>query len=147
MPKMKNRAAGRLINTAPFHSNKTVLDDVNAADPMFPAKFVERLHYLKRRKLGGRYAVSTRIFGRDGARPSSFRSQAGSLRHTYAITGFKGKIDMFRFVRRVLGCHAEFVHVAHFLPARAQPRVLKNSAFETDVQKITVHRIRFLRSR
>src|SRR6202035_1140069 len=92
MREVEDGGTGRLINTAPFHADKTILDDVDATNPMFPAKFVERLHYLKRRKLGGRRAVSPRTLGPDGARPSSFRSQAGRLRHTYAIPGFKGKI-------------------------------------------------------
>ena len=45
MRKMQNRAAGRLVNAAAFHSDKAVLDNVHAADAVFPAEFVERLHH------------------------------------------------------------------------------------------------------
>src|SRR5947207_527250 len=51
MREMQNRAAGSLINTAPFHSNETILDNVNAADAMFTAELVQRLHHAERRKL------------------------------------------------------------------------------------------------
>ena len=40
MGKMQNRAAGRLVNTAAFHSDKAVLHNVHATDAVFAAKFV-----------------------------------------------------------------------------------------------------------
>ena len=46
---MKNGAAGCLVNAAPFHSDETILNDIDATDPMFAAEFVERLHYAERR--------------------------------------------------------------------------------------------------
>ena len=49
---------------------------------------------------------------------------------------------MFRFVRRVFGRDAEFIHVAHFFGAGVKPGIFQHAAFETDVEKITVRRVR-----
>jgi hypothetical protein len=43
MRKMQNCSTRRLVNTAAFHPNKTVLDDVHPANPMFATDFVQRL--------------------------------------------------------------------------------------------------------
>ena len=89
MREMQDRAARRFVNAAAFHSNESILDDVDPADPVFAAEFVQRLHDAERRKF---FAV-----------------------HFHTISGFECKIDMFRFIRRVFRRDAELVHAAHFL--------------------------------
>ena len=88
MRKMQNRAAGRLVNAAAFHSNKTILDDVHPTDAMFAAKFVYCLQHLEWRKL---FSI-----------------------HTDAISSIKFQLDVFRLIRRVFRGNAQFVHAAHF---------------------------------
>ena len=43
---MQSRAARRLVHAPAFHSNKTVLHNINAANAMFTAKFVQSFQHL-----------------------------------------------------------------------------------------------------
>src|ERR1051325_11056225 len=103
MREMENCAAWGFVNAATFHSNKTVLDDIDATDAVLSAELVQRLHYAERRH-GGRRAVGAHFLGHASACPS---------RNANAIAGFKRKIDMFGFVGRIFGGDAEFVHPPH----------------------------------
>ena len=44
MGEMKNRAARRFVHAAAFHADEPVFDHVHAADTVFTAQLVERLH-------------------------------------------------------------------------------------------------------
>ena len=69
-------AAWSLVYAAAFHSDKAIFDNVHPTDTMFAAKRIQRLHHAEWRQ---RHAVQCD-----------------------AIAGIERKIDVFRFVGRVL---------------------------------------------
>ncbi len=74
---VQDRAAGRLIHAADLHADEAVLDHVHAADAVFAAELVQRLHHAER---GQRLAV-----------------------HGDAVALLEIERDVLRLVRRVLG--------------------------------------------
>ena len=119
MREMQNRAAGRLIHAARFHADETVLHHVHAADAVFAADLVQRLHHAERIEL---LAV-----------------------HRDAIALHEIEFDELRFVRRVFGQHGERGEITAILQiVGIKPRVFENAGLVGDVQEVAVHRIRFL---
>src|SRR5205814_10528857 len=144
MSEVQNRVARGFVNAASFHSDKTIFYTVDAADAVFAAQFVQCLHHLKWRQFGGRSScdAGTASPARTelaGARPSSCNESA--------ISRFKMKLDIFGLVRRILGRHAQLIHVTRFWSAGIEPRIFQHPALETNVEKVAIHRVRFRNTR
>src|SRR5207249_1167499 len=54
---VEDRAAGRLINAARFHADKTVLDEIDAPDAVPAAELVQHAHNFERGKPGVMAAI------------------------------------------------------------------------------------------
>src|SRR5205823_14905010 len=98
MGEMQNGSARSFVYASAFHSDKAIFDNVHPTDAMLAAELVQHLHHLKRRHFGGRpparslrRGASSCDAGLAGARPSRC--------HERAITRFKMKLDVFRFIR------------------------------------------------
>src|ERR1700746_3663788 len=61
-----------------------------------------------------------------------------------AETGFELQVNKFRCIRRILGSDTQFVHVSELRRAGVSPRVFEDAALETDMEKVPIHRVRFL---
>src|SRR5207247_9791542 len=84
MREMQNCATGGLINAAAFHADEAVLYNVDAANGVSAAEFVQRLQHAKRRKF------------------SAIQSDA--------ISPLKFQLDVFRSVTRTCARDHPFVH-------------------------------------
>ena len=52
MGKVEDGAAGGLVNAAGFHADKAVFDEIDTADAVLAAEFVEHAHDLQRGEAG-----------------------------------------------------------------------------------------------
>src|SRR5262249_7130794 len=111
---LQDRDARRLINPSRFHSDKAVLDQIDATYPVFAAKPVEPVEQRGRRK---RFRV-------DG----------------YRRAGFEINVDVDRLGRSIFGGVSQEEDVRR----RLCPRIFQDAAFVAYVHQVAVDRIRLL---
>ena len=111
-------AARSLVDPAALHSNKAVFDQINAADAVFTAEFVQSLHHTAR---GEFLAVD-----RDG------------------VAAFELDFNVFSLIRGILGRHGEFEHRLVGRSSGIEPGILEDPGFIGYMQKIAIHRVRLL---
>ena len=112
----EDRAAGRLVHAARFHTDETILNEIDAADAMFAAEFVERLQHA-----AGREFLAV---------------------HRDAIALHEVKFDVFGLVRRILGRDGKLKHALVGVGRGVKPRVFQNAGLVGNVEQVAIHRIR-----
>ena len=115
---VQDRATGGLIDTTALHTDKTVLDHVNATDAMTAADLVQCLH--------------------DGQRIERLAIDG----HTVSLDEIER--DHLGLVRGLFRTGREFEHPTICRSKGVEPRILQDSALIADVEQIAVHRVGLL---
>ena len=114
MGEVEDGTAGGLIDAAAFHADEAVFYHVHAADAVFAAEFVQRLHDLE-----GVHGLAV---------------------HGDAVAFVEVEHDVFGLIRGVFwedGEGGEVVAILHI--ARIEPGVFENTGLVADVQEVAVH--------
>ena len=110
---VKNGSARSFINTAGFHTDETVFDDIDSSDSVSCTEFVQAAHDV----CGGEFFA------------------VDCHRNTF----FKGDDDIFGFI----SCFHEGLGQAVHIIFGSVPGIFEDTAFKADVEKVAVHAVGF----